>query len=198
MAGFVSTLGGSTANSYCSLDDANDFFQFNVYETQWAAFTDDQKRSALVQATFFLETVSYEGTRCDPSTDDDALPQALSWPRSGAVCDGVTSTCAAIPKEIIQAQCLLALNLATAPDSITGPIGGGGSGGSAGTYVSKQQLGTLVQEFSEYTSGNDNSDCTDCSTPDVINAYPWLKGILSCYADLGGSSSSKVLLRVRS
>ena len=141
MAGFDSTLGGSAANSYCALTDANDFFEFNVYATQWAAFDDDAKRAALVQATFFLETVSYEGTRCSPATDDDTLPQALSWPRSGAVCDGVESSCAAIPKEIIQAQCLLALNLATTPDSITGPIGGGDSAGASRNVQQQKPAG---------------------------------------------------------
>ena len=152
MAGFDSTLGGATANSYCSLVEADDFFQFNVYATQWNAFDEDAKRAALVQATFFLETISYEGTRCNPATDDNTVPQALSWPRAGAVCDGIESTCAAIPKEIIQAQCLLALNLATTPDSITGPIGGGDSSAPPGTFVSQQTLGDLSQSFTEYSN----------------------------------------------
>ena len=196
MASFDSTLGGSAANSYVSLDEANSFFEFNVYQAQWNAFTDEQKQAALVQACFFLETVDFAGTRCSPSTDDANLPQALSWPRSGASCDGVAASCAFIPKEVKNAQCLLALNLATSPDSITGPIGGGG-GAAAGTYVSKNQLGDLVQEFSEYSREDSTNDCADCSTPEVIAKYPWLRGILSCWADLS-VGGSKILLRVRS
>jgi hypothetical protein len=111
----------------------------------------------------------------------------------------VAASCAAIPKEIKNSQCLLALNLATNPEAITGPIGGGGGATSAGTFVSKQQLGDLVQEFSAYPSGESGTDsCIDCSTPEVIAKFPWLKGMLSCWADISTGSTSKVLLRVRS
>ena len=198
MASFDDSLGGSTSNSYVSLNEANSFFEFNVYQSQWDAFSDQQKQAALVQACFFLETVDFAGTRCSPSTDDANLPQALSWPRSGASCDGVEATCAFIPKQVKDAQCLLALNLATSPDSITGPIGGGGGGAAAGTYVSKNQLGDLVQEFSEYSRDDSTNDCADCSTPEVIAKYPWLKGILACWANISAGDNSKILLRVRS
>lgn len=196
MAAFDSTLGGSAANSYVSLDEADSFFEFSVYQTQWEAFSDQQKQAALVQACFFLETVDFAGTRCSPSTDDENLPQALGWPRSGASCDGVAASCSFIPKEVKNAQCLLALNLATSPDSITGPIGGGGSV-AAGTYVKRNKLGDLEQEFAEYSREDSTNDCADCSTPEVIAKYPWLKGILSCWADLS-VGGSKILLRVRS
>jgi hypothetical protein len=110
----------------------------------------------------------------------------------------VAASCAAIPKEIKNSQCLLALNLATNPDAITGPIGGGGAT-QAGVYISKNQLGDLIQEFSAFPSGESGSnDCVDCSTPEVIAKFPWLKGMLSCWADISTGSSSKVLLRVRS
>lgn len=196
MATFDATLGGSEANSYVTLDAADSFFEFSVYQTQWDAFTDAEKQAALVQACGFLETVDFKGTRCSPSSDDENLPQSLSWPRSGASCDGVAAACSFIPKEVREAQCLLALNLATNPDAITGPIGGGG-GAAAGTYVSKNQLGDLVQEFKEYTREDSTNDCADCSTPEVIAKFPWLKGMLSCWADLA-VGGSKILLRVRS
>ena len=195
---FDATLGGSAANSYVDLAYADDYFTLSPYAAQWAAFSDDAKQIALVQACAALETVDYAGTRCDPSTDDANVPQALAWPRSGASCDGVSSSCAAIPKAVKDAQCLLSLNLATSPDSINGPIGGGGGATAAGTYVSKQQLGDLVQEFSAYPSGETGGDsCIDCATPDVIATYPWLKGMLGCWATIS-TSTSKVLLRVRS
>nr|BAR36034.1 putative head-tail connector protein [uncultured Mediterranean phage uvMED] len=193
MAGFDSTLGGSVANSYISLETADDIFQFNAQEAAWNAFDDDAKRAALVQATFYLEDISWAGTRCDPSTDDAALPQALAWPRSGASCDGVPATCGAIPKRIQQATAFLALNLATTPDAISGPIGGGGST-QPGLYVKRNKLGDLEQEFAEFTGG---SDCNDCATPDLIVKFPWLKPLLACWAVIG-STNSKILLRVRS
>jgi hypothetical protein len=195
---FDATLGGSTANSYVELVYADDYFILSPYWEQWSAFSRTNREIALVQACSAMETIDYAGTRCSPSTDEATAPQALAWPRSGASCDGVSSSCTAIPKTVKDAQCLLALNLATSPDSINGPIGGGGGATQAGTYVSKNQLGDLVQEFSAYPSNDSGTDsCIDCSTPGVIATYPWLKGMLSCWAVIG-STSSKVLLRVRS
>ena len=196
---FDATLGGSTANSYVDLIYADDYFVLSPYAAQWTAFADDAKQIALVQACSALETIDYAGSRCTPSTDDTDSPQALAWPRSGASCDGIQASCAAIPKAVKDSQCLLALNLATNPDAISGPIGGGGGATQAGTFVSKQQLGDLVQEFSAYPSGETSTDsCVDCSTPAVIAKFPWLKGALSCWADISTGSTSKVLLRVRS
>jgi len=195
---FDATLGGSAANSFVDLAFADAYFAHTPYWEQWNGFSRTNREIALVQACAALETISYAGTRCNPSTDDENQPQALAWPRSGAVCDGVESSCAAIPKAIKDNQCLLALNLATNPDAITGPIGGGGGATQAGTFVSKQQLGDLVQEFSAYPTGESGTDsCVDCATPDVIAKFPWLKSALSCWA-VTGSSSSKILLRVRS
>ena len=195
---FDATLGGSAANSYVDATYADTYFAHTPYWNQWNEFSKTNREIALVQACAALETISYAGTRCDPSTNDANAPQALSWPRSGASCDGVQASCAAIPKAVKDAQCLLALNLATNPEAITGPIGGGG-GTAAGTFVSKQQLGDLVQEFSAYPSGeSSNNDCVDCSTPGVIAKFPWLKGMLGCWADISTGSASKVLLRVRS
>ena len=54
-----------------------------------------------------------------------------------------------IPNDVKRAQILLAYQLVVNPDAITGTPGGGG-GAAAGTFVSKQQLGDLVQEFSAF------------------------------------------------
>ena len=195
---FDATLGGSAAISYVDLTYADTYFAHTPYWDQWNGFSRTNREIALVQACSAMETISYAGTRCDPSTDDANTPQALAWPRSGASCDGVAASCAAIPKEIKNSQCLLALNLATNPDAITGPIGGGGAT-QAGVYISKNQLGDLIQEFSAFPSGESGSnDCVDCSNPEVIAKFPWLKGMLSCWADISTGNSSKVLLRVRS
>ena len=48
---------------------------------------------------------------------------------------------------------MLAVNLAANPEAITGPIGGNSGGAQAGTYVSKNQLGEMVQEFSAFPGG---------------------------------------------
>lgn len=194
----ISTLGGATSNSYVSGTTADQFAALQSWEAAWLAKTESERTIALLQAAKWLDTIDFSGTRCNPSTDSSALPQMRSWPRSGVSCDGVEATCAFIPQAILDAQCLIAYNLVVNPEMITGTPGGGGSGAQAGTFVSKQQLGDLVQEFSAYPSGDTGGDsCVDCSTPDVIAKLPWLKGLLSCWADVS-TSSSKVLLRVRS
>ena len=93
---------------------------------------------------------------------------------------------------------LLAYNLVMNPDAITGSPGGGGST-PPGVYVSKNQLGDLVQEFSAFPVGSGGGDtCTVCSNPEVIDAFPWLRDILKCWADISSGSAAKVILRVRS
>ena len=195
---FDATLGGSEAISYVDLTYADTYFAHTPYWDQWNEFSRTNREIALVQACAALETISFAGTRCDPSTDNTDAPQALSWPRSGASCDGVSSSCGSIPKAIKDAQCLLALNLATNPDAITGPIGGGGGTTQAGVYVSEQTLGDLSVKYNAFPSGESGTDsCVDCATPDVIAKFSWLKSALGCWASIS-TSSSKVLLRVRS
>ena len=101
------------------------------------------------------------------------------------------------PQDIKDAQCLIAYNLVVNPELITGTPGGGGSAPS-GTYVlsSSWARSDKICEYSNSDSASSN-ECADCSTPAIIAALPWLKGILGCWADISAGSSSKVLLRVR-
>ena len=198
MAGFDATLGGSAATSYITVDEADELLLNTQYNATWQGNTEAQKSQHLVAATFWLDQIDYAGTRCNPSTDNAALPQALAWPRSGATCDGVEATCAFIPKAIKNATALLAVNLSANPEAITGPIGGGGGNTQAGVYVSKNQLGDLVQEFSAYPSGDSGDSCVTCDTPIVIDKFPWLKGMLGCWAIIASGNSGRVILRVRS
>ena len=192
------TVGGSDSNSYVTGEEADTFAEFQSWETAWSDKTESERTIALINAARWLDTIDFEGTRCDPSSDDEDLPQARVWPRSDASCDGVAATCSFIPQAIKDAQVLIAYNLVIDPEMITGPGGGAGSGAASGTYVSKNQLGDLVQEFSAYPSGeHSGNDCVDCSTPEVIAKLPWLKGFLSCWADIS-TDNSKILLRVRS
>ena len=194
----ISIVGGAKSNSYVSGTEADEYAAFQSWEAAWLAKTESERTIALVNACRWLDTVDFGGSRCDPSTTDSKSPQALMWPRSGVSCDGVAATCTFIPKEIKEAQILIAYNLVSNPEMITGSPGGGGTT-QAGTFVSKQQLGDLVQEFSAFPSGEGGGDsCVDCSTPAVIAKLPWLKGLLSCWADISTGGTSKVLLRVRS
>ena len=193
----IATLGGATSNSYVSGTAADQFAALQSWNDVWLGKTESERTIALLNAAKWLDTVDFAGTRCNPSTDSSALPQMRAWPRSDVSCDGVAATCSFIPQAILDAQCLIAYNLLVNPEMITGTPGGGGTTQS-GVFVSKQQLGDLVQEFSAYPSGDTGGDsCVDCSTPDVIAKLPWLKSMLACWADVN-TSSSKVLLRVRS
>ena len=196
MAGFDATLGGSTATSYISVDEADGLLLNTRYNPTWQGNTEAEKSQYLVSATFWLEQLTYAGTRCSPSTDNPALPQALAWPRSGATCDGVEASCGFIPKQIKQATAILAAELTANPDIIGGPIGGGGGGASQGTYVKRQKLGSLEVEYDQY-SGTSVTSCDNCSDPAVITAFPWTRDVLSCW--IGGLSGGVgLMLRGRS
>jgi hypothetical protein len=190
------TLGGSVSDSYVTVAEADAYAGGTSWGADWLALAEADKEVALKSATRWMETIPYAGDRCDPSTDDANLPQALSWPRSGVTCNGVTATCAFIPVQVKQAEMELAWQLSQNPEAITGPAGGG-STAQTGTYVSKQQLGDLVQEFSAYPAGASTDDCTNCNDPKVISTFPWLADILSCWQDIPGSGG-RVILRVRS
>ena len=195
----IATLGGATSNSYVTGVTADQFAALQSWETVWLGKSESERTIALLQAAKWLDTIDYGGTRCNPSTDSSALPQMRAWPRSGVSCDGVEATCAFIPQAILDAQCLIAYNLVVNPEMITGTPGGGSGGGAAGTYVSQQVLGDLSISYAAYPSGDAGSDsCVDCSTPEIIAKLPWLKDLLSCWADISTGSNSKVLLRVRS
>ena len=197
MPTLISTLGGSTSNSYVSVAEADTFADNQSWGATWTALANDDKIIALVAATYWLDPLPWNGERCDPSTDDTNLPQALSWPRKDVICDGVTATCTFIPAAVKQAEILLAYYLSQNPDAITGDPNGGG-GAAAGTFVSLQRLGDLEQQFSAYPSGEQSSnDCTSCANPEVINKFPWLKDLLKCWVDVG-NAGSRIIMRVRS
>ncbi len=182
---FDATIGGEFANSYADLDFADTYAANQVWGATWLALAEADRQIALIGATQWLETMPWDGSRCSSG-------QALSWPRSGVSCDGVAATCDIIPLKIRQAEVQLAYQLSQNPTAIIPPPGGGNA---AGTYVSKNQLGDLVQEFSEYSSAD--STCDSCGDPALLSAFPWLEDWLSCYLS-GSFGSSKVLLRVRS
>jgi len=198
----IATVGGSTSNSYVTGVEADDYAAFQAWSSTWTGKSESERTIALLNACRWLDTLDYAGDRCNPSSDDSDLPQARSWPRSGASCDGVQANCSFVPKEVKEAQILIAYNLVVNPELITGTPGGGGGGAAAGTYVASQELGDLKISFAEYSNSDSASanECSTCDTPAIISALPWLKGILACWADISTPStgSGKVILRVRS
>ena len=134
----IATVGGSTSNSYVTGAEADSYAEFQSWNDAWLGKAESERTIALINACRWLDTVDFAGTRCNPSSDDGDLPQALSWPRSDVSCDGVAATCSYIPREIKEAQILIAYNLVINPELITGTPGGGGSAPS-GTYVKRNK-----------------------------------------------------------
>jgi len=201
MAVFDATLSGAKATSYISVERATELVADTPQQALWDTLSEDQQKSALNGATFWMETLSYGGSRCGvPSADDPTKPQSLQWPRSGVTCNGYTAACDLIPYKIEWAEVLIALQLHQNPNAIIPPASGGNT--QAGVFISKNQLGDLVQEFSEFSNASNATanDCSDCNNPQLINAMPWLRSLLGCWLDEGSISTgnSRVILRVRS
>ena len=97
----------STANSYCSLDNADTYHEKRLHKSDWTSASDDNKEIALMWATRLLdEQVDWYGSKHTTS-------QALRWPRSGVLMiDGdefITST--EIPEWLYEATAEYARHL---------------------------------------------------------------------------------------
>ena len=75
MAGFDATMGGSTATSFISIDEADALLLNTQYNTLWQGNTEAEKSQHLCAATFWLDQIDYKGTRCNPSTDNENTSQ---------------------------------------------------------------------------------------------------------------------------
>lgn len=182
------TLGGPSSNSYIDMADAMAIAQNIPGGGEWSALDEEVRNLSLIVATRWLETLPYAGDRC-------AATQRLKWPRSGATCDGITSDCAGIPYRIQEAEVTLAIRYTQNPSQFPGE---GSGGASQGTFVSKQQIGSLVVEYDQY-SGTSVTSCDNCSDPAIITAFPFLKDLLGCwYGGTGITGGVGLMLRVRS
>ena len=189
MPAFNATLGSSAATSYIKVAQADEYYVGTLLESSWAALSDAEKEASLIAATRGLETLTYNGTRCSPATDDANLEQALQWPRSDVTCRGITATCVTLPQAIVDATASLALNMFTSP-----PTPGNPAGGATGA-IKAQKLGELEQQFYDVREGA--STKVDASAPLILQQWPYLVDLLACWSDTA-TGSSRVILRVRS
>lgn len=187
MPAFNADLGGSAATSYITTASADDWYLGTAREPDWAALTVAEKEAALMAATFQLETLTYAGDRCSPSSDDAGLPQALQWPRSNATCRGITAVCTLLPKEITAATAYLALELHANPT----PVGGAVT--QATGPIQSQTLGDLSQSFYEPSS---DATKVDPNAPLILQRYPFLVDMLGCWSNTA-TGGSGLILRVR-
>ena len=99
-------VGSATANSYCTVAEANAYHDFHVAETVWesaAGASNNVQVRALVMATRLLdEQYDWIGTKA-------TAEQALRWPRVGAMDrDGYPIAYDELPRDLIRATAELA------------------------------------------------------------------------------------------
>lgn len=186
------TVGGNSSNTYVDLASAASIATTLQGGAAWIAKTDEEKNLSLVIATQWLETLDYGGKRCDPASDNNALPQRLKWPRNDIICDGVEAKCTFIPYEIQRAEVILAIQYVDNPEVFPGA--GGGNSAPSGTFTKRQKLGDLEIEYAQFNN-NTGSSCDDCDNPAIIQAFPFLDDLLGCWVKIVSSDSGRVLTR---
>lgn len=112
---FDPTEGGATANSYASVEYADDFLGGELYASAWDDADSGEKQRSLVKATRRLERMFWKGFRTAYTG------QALQHPRNGLEDrDGFFYNAHTIIPDVKHATCLLALYyLAQDPAELT-------------------------------------------------------------------------------
>ena len=134
---FDATTGGTSANSYITVEDADDYFAMRVHADNWDAASTATKQKVLMDATRRLDRIQYTGEK----TSDT---QALEWPRTGVILRDEAIDDDEIPARILDAVCELALavlnsNIDTGvPEGVqsftVGGVSVGLSGASSSTF----------------------------------------------------------------
>jgi len=103
------TVGGTNANSYLTLSAAETYFLGRLGADAWNDADQEQKESALMMATSWLDTERYTGAIVN-------ILQRLVWPRFGTFTrNGNYLIYTAIPQMVMDATCELALAILNDP-----------------------------------------------------------------------------------
>ena len=128
-------------NSYIDVADANTYFADAIHAEVWEVATPDDKAKALVTATRYLDRQKWNGSKYQ-----DAPTQVLDWPRSGLTdAEGNEVDETAVPQEILDATCELALALLANPALQDQD--------STGSNIKKMKAGSVELEFIRGTAG---------------------------------------------
>lgn len=99
MATFSSEISSTSANSYISLEDADDYFENKFQNELWVNLTDEEKQQLLVTSTNRLDAETYTGYKT-------VSTQSLQWPRYGIFDrDGYPYGHDEIPNNLKKALC---------------------------------------------------------------------------------------------
>lgn len=191
-------LGSSTDNSYLTLTEADGYAAQSPADLAWKTETEEiKKEQALVTATYWLDTLTYIGTKCDPK-------QPLKWPRSGVVCGDFNYGCSDFPKEIERCCFTVANTLLSDPGYINGGVPGyGGDGGSStpgelvpgvpNADLKRLKLDVMELEWKDESCGTSTGGVL------LLEKFPQLGQILGCMTEsVAQVGSSRLMLRVRS
>jgi hypothetical protein len=74
---FIATPGAADANSYLTVEEADEYFEYHLYATTWTAASETTKESALVMASRLIDAMFVWVGLATTST------QSLTWPRTG-------------------------------------------------------------------------------------------------------------------
>lgn len=115
---FDATTGGAAANSFATVEFADDYLGGSLYATDWPATSAGAdlltKQKALVTATRELNSRVWQGYKSDFDTQRLEFPRVGLYDRDGNSIDSTT-----IPEWLKEATCELALHrLQTDPDDI--------------------------------------------------------------------------------
>lgn len=137
----VTTPAATDANSYATVAEADAYAEVSFEASVWAAIsTPAEKERLLVRATRLLDTLAvFAGTRSYAS-------QPLQWPRTWVSNPAGTAYYdpTAIPSAVKDAQCQLALFLATQADASEDAFGG-----LSTTNLASLKVGSIDIEFRE-------------------------------------------------
>ena len=76
-----------TANSYCSLEEANVYFDTRLNTKVWTEASDEDKSKALIMATRNIETLNFKGRKEYQGQPGSDTYQSLQWPRLSSEVD---------------------------------------------------------------------------------------------------------------
>lgn len=210
MATLDATLAGPTSNSYVDLAEAELIASNFPFGDDWIATPEDERVTALIVSTRYLETLDYIGERCESS-------QRLKWPRddgqdendknnsviSGGrynnrfqekvACDGVEPKCDFIPYQIKETEVILAWQYIQDPKQFPGFGGSSGDTAPAGTYVSRQKIDVLEIEYAQFNENQYNDDCSDCTLPALLQTFPWVGDLLGCWLGTNSKSPNRLI-----
>ncbi|MCY1042717.1 hypothetical protein OV208_15440 [Corallococcus sp. bb12-1] len=99
------TAGGPSADSYCTVEEADAYHAVRGHNATWDTTDVAQKERHLKWATSLLDTrFEYLGSRADAE-------QALVWPRRGVVLDGCPVGEGSVPRRVKSAVAEFAFRL---------------------------------------------------------------------------------------